>query len=434
MPSEASGKKSSYLPEIRFWVVNAMLATILISALNLNSYFIFAVLFLTLIDGNWKKNLLHGFTHPLFISFLLLFFIECAGLLHNNNMKAGLKNVETSAGMIALPFILISAQQFFSRYSWKIMHVYCVSLALTTGYCMAYAIIQFMQTGNASIFYYHELLKPLDQHAVYFSVFLLIGIIILFADIRQHAYIARQNALRLIGIIWFFTIIILLASKLLLIAAVLLIISLTVMSFRGKFRLIAAGSVVGVCMVAAVVVSSVENPVRKRFNDLFTGNPELFTQKKFSTDIYFNGLQFRLLNWRFGWEILKENKALAFGVTPGDAQQLLNEKFIKARMYTGDPQRNDTGLLNYNFHNQFLQTFVESGIMGLLALLFNFALLLVLAIKRNSVNAVCTLLLLFIFFLTESVLERQYGVFLYAFFPLFLMTRKLRPFPVRHTS
>ncbi len=429
MPSEASGKKSSYLPEIRFWLVNAMLATILISELNLNSYCIFAVLFLTLIDGNWKKNLVHGFTHPLFISFLLVFLIECAGLLHNNNMKAGLKNVETSAGLIALPFILITGQQFFSRYSWKIMRVYCVSLALTTIYCLARAIIHYEQTGNAAAFYYHELLKPLDHHAVYFSVFLLIGITILFADIRQHSQHAGQTALRVAGIIWFFTIIILLASKLMLIASILLIIALTVMSFKGKRRFITSGIALAVCIVTAIVVFSVENPVRKRFNDLFTGNPELFTRKKFSTDIYFNGLQFRLLNWRFGWEILKENKAVAFGVTPGDAQQLLNEKFIKAEMYTGDPQRNDTGLLNYNFHNQFLQSFVESGITGLLALLFNFALLFVLAIKRNSVNAICALLLLMIFCLTESVLERQYGVFMYAFFPLFLMSRKLRPFP-----
>jgi O-antigen ligase len=219
-----------------------------------------------------------------------------------------------------------------------------------------------------------------------------------------------------------------------LIASILLIMALTVMSFRGRTRIIAAGIVIAVSIAGAIVLLSVENPVRKRFNDLFIGNPQLFTQKKFSTDIYFNGLQFRLLNWRFGWEILKENKALPFGVSPGDAQQLLNEKFIKAKMYTGDPQKKDTGLLNYNFHNQFLQTFVESGMTGLLALLFNFALLFVLAVKRNSVNAVCALFLLLIFFLTESVLERQYGVFIYAFFPLFLMSRKLRPYPANYTG
>ena len=434
MPSEASGKKSNYLPEIRFWLVNAMLATILISALNLNSYCIFALLFLTLIDGNWKKNLLHGFSHPLFISFFLVFLIECAGLLHNNNMKAGLKNVETSAGLIALPFMLITGQQFFSRYSWKIMRVCCVLLTLTTIYCLVYAAIQFAQTGNAGTFYYHALLRPIDHHAVYFSVFLLIGIIILFADIRQHSHPLWKFAVRLAGILWFFAMIILLASKLMLIASILLIIALSIMSFKGKTRLIASGAVLAICVVTVAVLFSFENPVRKRFNDLFTGSPQLFTQKKFSTDIYFNGLQFRLLNWRFGWEILRENKALAFGVSPGDAQQLLNEKFIAAEMYTGDPQRNDTGLLNYNFHNQFLQTFVESGVTGLLALLFNFALLFVLAIKRNAVNAVCALLLLLIFCLTESLLERQYGVFLYAFFPLFLMTRKLRPFQANHSG
>jgi O-antigen ligase len=432
MPSEVSGKKNIFLPELRFWLVNAMLATILLSFLNLNSYCIFSILFLTLIDGNWKKNLIHGFTHPLFISFLLVFLIECAGLLHNNNMRTGLKNVETGAGLIALPFILITGQQFFSRYSWKIMRVFCISLGLITIYCITHAIVQYSGTGNSDSFYYHELLKPIDHHAVYFSVFLLIGITILFADIRQHTYDAKNTALRLIGIIWFLLFTILLASKLMLTGAIVMIVVLTILTFRGKNRLIASASVISICLIGASVLFSVENPVRERFKDIFTGNPELFTQKKFSTDIYFNGLQFRLLNWRFGWEILKENDALVFGVSPGDAQQFLNEKFVKSGMYTGEPRRNDTGLMNYNFHNQFLQTFVESGVTGLLSLLFNFSLLFVLAFKRNSVNAISILLLLLFFCLTESVLERHYGVFLYSFFPLFLMTRKLRSIPGRN--
>jgi O-antigen ligase len=426
MLSEISGKRNSFLHELRFWLVNAMLATILISALNLNSYCIFAILFLTLIDGNWKQNLIRGFSHPVFISFLVVFIIECAGLLHTGNIKAGLKNIETSAGLIALPFILITGQHFFSRYCRKILRVYCFSLAAVSVYCMITAITEYVNTGATIAFYYHELLKPVNHHAVYFSVFLLTGIAVLFAEIRQYRYDNLKVALRILCIAWFFFFIVLLASKLMLLAGILMIAGLTLLSFKGKKRLIMSAAVIAGMTVAMAIVFSFDNPVRKRFLDMFSGTPALFTQKKFSTDMYFNGLQFRLLNWRFGWEILNENNALPFGVSPGDAQQLLNEKFVQSGMYTGDPQRGDTGLLNYNFHNQFLQTFVESGVAGLLALLFNFALLMLLAFKRKSVNAICMLLLLLVFFLTESVLERQYGVFLYAFFPLFLMTRTLR--------
>lgn len=426
MLSEISGKKNTFLPELRFWLVNAMLATILLSALNLNSYCIFAILFLTIIDGNWKTNLLHGFTHPVFISFLVLFLIECGGMLHTGNTKAGLKNVETSAGLIALPFILITGKQFFSRCLWKILRVFCFLLVATTVYCIVLAIIQHANTGDTNSFYYHELVKPVNHHAVYFSVFLLTGIAILFADIRKQGFDSIKIYVRLICVAWFFFIIILLASKLMLLAAILLIVILAPLTFTGKSRLMASGAVIAVCISCVVILFSVDNPIQKRLRDMFSGNPELFTQNKFSTEIYFNGLQFRLLNWRFGWEILKENNAILLGVSSGDAQQLLNEKFLSAGMYSGDPQRNDTGYLNLNFHNQFLQTFVESGVTGLLALLFNFVLLLVLAFKRNSINAICMLVLLLLFFLTESVLERQYGIFLYAFFPLLLMTTTLR--------
>ena len=428
MPSEISGKGNSFWHEVRFWLVVAMLGTILFSWLNLNSYCIIGVLILTLIDGRWKANLYNGFTHPLFLSFLLIFLLECAGLLHNHNLKEGLKNVETSAGLIALPFLVITGGHFFSSRYNQIMRMYCLLLLLATVYCVSHALYNFAKSGNPELFFYHQLLSPLQHHAVYFSVFLLIGIVFLFTNnsAKERSANRKSHIYQSILIAWFFFFIVLLASKLMILAGIALMTILWVSKFRGINKTIALTGISVVTAVMVILLLSIDNPVSKRFFDMFSGNAALFRQEKFSTDIYFNGLQFRLLNWRFGFEILNENNAFLMGVSPGDAQQLLNEKFIATSMYTGDPQRNDTGLLNYNFHNQFLQTLVETGLTGLIALLINCIFLLRLAFSKKNTTAICTILLLIFFFLTESVLERQYGIFLYAFFPLFMMAERFR--------
>ena len=421
MPYKNSGKTKALLDTVRFYAVVGMLASILFSLLNLNSYFIFLVLFLTLIDGNWKQNLRNGFTHPVFLSFLILFLIECGGLLYNNDMRSGLKKVETSAGLIGLSFILITGRNFFSTRYLQVMKVYCLLLLIGSLICIGYAANQYFETHNREVFFYHDLLRPLNHHAVYFSVFVIIGIVFLISKGFTGRKVKPKTGIILTAMLitWFFVFILLLASKLMIVATIIIILALLTTKLirqRNKPMLLTLALL---AMIVTIVLLTVDNPIKKRFTDIFTGNAVLFRQQSFNTSTYFNGLQFRLLIWKFGLTILKEKNSFIYGVSPGDAQTLLNDKYRETDMYLGDPQRKDTGYLNYNFHNQFIQALVESGLIGLLGLMANISILLYRAMKRFQRESVTVLLLILFFFLTESVLERQYGIFLYTFFPLF---------------
>ncbi|MGN6402017.1 MAG: O-antigen ligase family protein, partial [Flavisolibacter sp.] len=173
-----------------------------------------------------------------------------------------------------------------------------------------------------------------------------------------------------------------------------------------------------IALVAVItIISTTNNPVKDRFADLAEGNSELFQQKKFSPAIYFNGLQFRLLTWRFTYEILNERKAWAIGVSPGDAQHELNQKYKEMDMYLGDGKA-DTGFWNFNCHNVYLQTILESGCVGLFFLLLAMALFLVYAIKRRKFNALIFFMSIIAFGFTESITSSQYTILLFLFFPL----------------
>jgi O-antigen ligase len=93
-------------------------------------------------------------------------------------------------------------------------------------------------------------------------------------------------------------------------------------------------------------------------------------------------------------------------------------------MYIGNPadgpHRKIRGYIGYNFHNQYIETLVRSGIIGLLALLVILGLLIGLVLKNPTMEAFFTVFTLILFFIPEAPLTMQHGVFLFCFFPLLL--------------
>ena len=134
-------------------------------------------------------------------------------------------------------------------------------------------------------------------------------------------------------------------------------------------RLLIIGSM-ALFIAGAVIVLATKNPVSNRFYDVIKGDLKVVKMEKFHPGMYFNGVQFRLLQWRFTAEILNENHSWWTGVGPGRSLQYLDKKYISTNMYIGEPARGDSGFLALNAHNQFLETLLQIGIFGLVALLF----------------------------------------------------------------
>jgi len=138
-------------------------------------------------------------------------------------------------------------------------------------------------------------------------------------------------------------------------------------------------------------------------------NLELTTSGQFSYDSPLNGLNLRLIQWRFGVEILNENHAWLSGVGLAETREKLNQKYFQNGLYTGTEGTSDTGYLNYNFHNQYIETLVRTGIPGLVILLAMLVQLIILSKTNLFVNK-WVIFICLAFFLTESALERQFGI------------------------
>jgi O-antigen ligase len=116
-----------------------------------------------------------------------------------------------------------------------------------------------------------------------------------------------------------------------------------------------------------------------------------------------------MILWRFAGEIMQDENAWLTGTGIGSRQDVLNSYYIKYGIYTGNPDLGDTGYIGYNFHNQYLEVMVGTGIPGLLMLLsiliFSFFIQ-----RRQLFFPLMVYLVIFIFFISESVLERQAGL------------------------
>jgi O-antigen ligase len=284
-------------------------------------------------------------------------------------------------------------------------------------YCLFTATYKyyFLHSGN-QVFFYHELVIPFRQHAVQVSIFLFTGLIYLLRLAGTDWYL-NNKTLHILLIFYFIFCIVLLSSKLVIILSAMAVVYHFIYSLKKQqdIRLITISSILTCITITVVLLTT--NPVSKRFNEIISGNISLVSQPNFTPGIYFNGLQFRLLQWRFVSEILNENHAWLYGVTPGDAQTLLDRKYISTNMYLGED--NASGFLRYNTHNQFLESTLQSGILGLLSFIAICYSLIKLAVVKKSMLLSSVVILLILYGLNESYFETQYGIILFTFFPLF---------------
>jgi O-antigen ligase len=186
----------------------------------------------------------------------------------------------------------------------------------------------------------------------------------------------------------------------------------------GRSRLLIAISIVGILGLALLLFT--DNPVKTRYEAIRHANTRMLARRQFTPADSFNGIQLRLLEYRFAYEILNEHRAWLLGTTSGYSQDLLNQKYVKANMYLGSPGRKDRGFWDYNFHNQFVETLVRTGLIGLAFLLAIFWLQIGIVRRWKTSQAFFTILILISFFIPQSALTMQTGVFLFVFFPMLL--------------
>ena len=363
-------------------------------------------------------------THRMSWIFFALFALVLIGLSYTTNIQEGIKDTVLKLPLLLFPLAFVSAFSIDEKRRWQLLLAFAYSCTLSALLCLLVAFARFSNDGDIHHFFYNNFVfykrVPIHYYALYicFSFFiLLIYLIRQFKTMRK-----GKRLLFAFHLIFLAVVIVLISARAQILAFACTFSVFILFYFHKKGRLLRGSIVLGgflLLFVATILlVPSSKRRVRETMDELIS------IEKKINN----KQTNHRVFLWKYGLGVVKENFWIGSGT--GSANDLLGLKLktCKAKFWNG--RRTYTlGEKTYNYHNEYLQHAATHGIVGFLLLMGLFILPLFVPAWRGNPLLLAFLSLTFISFFTESMLERQAGVFFFAFMYslVVLSTRKRIP-------
>jgi O-antigen ligase len=357
-----------------------------------------------------KSGLKQVFKNNWTYVFLGFFFLHAIGCVFSNDKAEALSAIEIKLCFLAFP-ILLFASDYNELQVKKIVISFISGCILVSILCLFRAFYLYLfEDFNA--FFYSEF--SYFMHPSYFAMYLIFAqLIVMLYYPKWLSHLSNLNMkIGFISIIFLVTIF-LCSSKMGLITAFLLLpITLFIILFIKGYKKMIIGLVLSLVLGISIAYRLFPSPFA-RFKVAFkvTASSESIDK----TDAESTAV--RILIWKESIKLIKEN--LWLGTTAGDA----NDKLVQAYKEEGL-----TGALKkkLNAHNQFLQTFIGTGVLGFILLLMMTVFVTVYGfIKRNYILVLFSILMI-CNFLVESMLQAQAGFTFFVFFLCLLLKYNLK--------
>ena len=362
---------------------------------------------------SFKKKLQRVIKNPAAIAFVLLYLFHLLSIFYTENTSEGWNDLRLKISFLLLPFFMMSVRFIYNEQRIFILKFFAVLMMLMALTDLTHAFLEYIVSGNQETFYYIHLpylLAPKVHYvAWYYSFAIFISIYHLISSQSNRAF-------------WFLGLLILLFSLILLSsrAIILAFIVVFILSFLKWFKTAKVSRLMWakiLSIAALFILSLVFMPsINLRLNDTVVELQKMFgydTPKQTNPRVFI---------WRYGADLIAKNPIFGFGVGDAKGELSVALESCDAMFWNGErnvPIQNK----NYNFHNQFMQTWAEVGIFGFLILLF--IMIHPFLLKTSHPLFLIFIGLTFIGCLTESMFERQAGVVLFAFmYPLLFGLKK----------
>ena len=354
--------------------------------------------------------------------FLSLFAIQVISLLYTENTELGLKFIEYKLTFLILP-IIIGDLELTKEKVINLLRYFSYSIVAISVFLLINSFVNYFNYGELLTYHsFSESNSILNVHAVFYSYYVYFTILIL-------AYLNRSKQIRnkyvvLLMLIPLVVALVFAASKNVMVITFLSVIFYLLSSLVNKVRWKEVLIVLTSFLLAIFLISKIPI-IEKRVAELTDlSGMELFEKVKkrewltAEERAVFNGTSLRLAFWYVGCSEVIDNKRLLIGLSPGDSKALINKRYDELNLLIH--------FRNYNMHNQYLQYFVEFGLLGVV-LYVAFLVLLLFSSVENKNSLLLAFIIGFLFFqLTESVLERNKGILFFVFFLLLLLKLNIK--------
>lgn len=366
--------------------------------------FIFILAIVWISEGGFLSKVKLLSTKPLIIYFIVFYLLYGLGMLYTENLPTGLGNLEKKYYLLALPLIIGTSLSYDKKIRNEVLLFFVLTCWIATFLCLGNAFYQFVFNNNITFFFHEDLSSVINFHPPYFAMYLSLAIFICLWYLKMEwnnlSFVQRSGITALI--IYFIFFVLLLSARTSTLFLVLFFIGGS-FYFMIKKRVMLQGLIVIILFLLILIITigqsayltdRIIRPLKSDISAIDGGRE--------------TGLSIRLVKWKCSIEGIKESPF--FGTGTGDAVDYLVVCYEKLNFWGMYPQ------YRFNSHNQYLETGLTLGVMGFSLLLICIIIPARAAWKRSDYLFLLFTLLFSFCSLTESLLERQWGIVFFTFF------------------
>lgn len=326
------------------------------------------------------------------------YFLHLVGLLNSQNLKPVFQDLEQKVSLLAFPMIwVISPRLTEVRFHWVLKTFVLVTLVTS--------LLTFR--NGFSIAWKDELIyEQLLVHRPYLGMYCLVSVFFCLEIIQTHAstwWKAFSVASILILVGFLVVILAKMAVVCLFLVGILYFFFRLYIAHKTKTIWVLVGTLFFSLILSLFLIPEFRAVMIKLWSF------ETFRWEEYNQKLV-NSLNIRFVLWSCTFALLAKDVTWLWGVGKGDAQPLLNNCYDAT---VGPSFFSENSLIS---HNQYLTSWLNLGLLGLVGLLVFLTLLLYTAIKRKQVTFFSFICILILLMVPESILEMQKGVVFFSFF------------------
>lgn len=353
---------------------------------------------------------------------LAYYLVHVLSYFYSSNKEQSLFDLQVKLSLLVLPLIIgtfnISRQLVDRVFLSFIAGVNAIGI-----FYLCRAGLRWMNTGDSSHFFYHNLVEGFDAHAVYMALYTMLAIsALLFVPLKQY-FSEKWKWLGIALLLVDFVLFLLLSSRTLILVMLFFVVPLYLFRNIKKLPKVAIASSIAIFVTVVVMLFATDNPIKSRYDSIVHNDLQNAWLNDYSNvdESRFSNLTVRVFAWRVGFQNLKDSNRWITGVGNGDVKDVQNSKMreLGVRHLSGGENDYKSGFYNLNLHNMFMQSLVMVGIPGLILLLaIMISPFFYINFLKNNLVFLVFHIVSFIFMMQEAGLQSQAGVVFYALFAL----------------
>ena len=332
-----------------------------------------------------------------YMPMVLLFLVYLLSLLYSDDLRMGSIKIQRLTSLIIFATVF-SCTKFEKRTLRRIFNYYPFVVLVACLYSHSVVVKKFIVNKEDSLrklfnldYSYKVLGDTIDLHTTYYSLYILIAIVIVLENFKRFLNLYEKFLyLLLIGYFSFF--VLHLSSRMCIILLYIVILFNIIRFFSAKRQFFKGIAVTIIFHMALFMMASGISATKYRFQHILG-----FT---YYTGYMVNDGEHKLNLWKAA---LDANKNFLIGNGVGDIQNSLNRAYAKNNLQK--PLKE-----NYNSHNQYIEVYVGMGITGLIVFLYLLGYYLFFFIKHKNSIGIQFMIIISLISLTECIWNRHNGL------------------------